>query len=406
MPRRKKNPSYRLHKPRNLGFVELFVAEKGRTHRYYFPGHYGSAKSKALYHQVLAELQLLEYGEIPNCLKKPEEREGITVGRLVHLYIEKVAKVYYRTPTGELSGGFAQVDVTLRDWATTFGELKVETFTPRLLKDYREDLIQRELARTTIAYKVRIIVTACRWGVEEELVDESIWRSLQSVRPLRAGRSLAKETEPIAPVDWDDVKAVLPYLTSVLRTMVLVQWYTAARPGEICTVKMREIDREAETWLYRPEHHKTLHHGKSRVIPFGPKVRNLIRRFLRPNPDAYLFSPEESEKERRAAAHAKRKTPINWGNKPGTVKTSDRTRAPGEFFTTQSYGRAIKRACKKAKSEGWTPNQLRHSAATRIRREFGIEQARAVLGHSSAFTTEIYAEVDRTVDSQVMEKIG
>ena len=32
----------------------------------------------------------------------------------------------------------------------------------------------------------------------------------------------------------------------------------------------------------------------------------------------------------------------------------------------------------------WHPNQLRHNAATRLRREFGLDMARAVLGHSSA----------------------
>lgn len=32
---------------------------------------------------------------------------------------------------------------------------------------------------------------------------------------------------------------------------------------------------------------------------------------------------------------------------------------------------------------GWSPNQLRHTAAIEIRREFGIEAAQNTLGHSS-----------------------
>jgi hypothetical protein len=32
---------------------------------------------------------------------------------------------------------------------------------------------------------------------------------------------------------------------------------------------------------------------------------------------------------------------------------------------------------------GWSPNQLRHTAPTKIRREFGIEAAQNTLGHAT-----------------------
>ena len=54
----------------------------------------------------------------------------------------------------------------------------------------------------------------------------------------------------------------------------------------------------------------------------------------------------------------------------------------------------------------WHPNQLRHTAATIIRREFGIETARIQLGHSRAFTTEIYAEADRLKAVEAMAMLG
>jgi integrase len=63
-------------------------------------------------------------------------------------------------------------------------------------------------------------------------------------------------------------------------------------------------------------------------------------------------------------------------------------------YDVASYRRAIKRACKVAKIASWAPNRLRHTAATRIRKRYGIELARIILGHSMAFTTEIYAEAD------------
>jgi integrase len=54
----------------------------------------------------------------------------------------------------------------------------------------------------------------------------------------------------------------------------------------------------------------------------------------------------------------------------------------------------------------WHPHQLRHSAGTHLRREFGIEVARIILGHRSISMTELYAEIDDTKAKQVMRKIG
>jgi hypothetical protein len=54
----------------------------------------------------------------------------------------------------------------------------------------------------------------------------------------------------------------------------------------------------------------------------------------------------------------------------------------------------------------WHPNQLRHNAATNLRKEHGVELARIILGHTTAFTTEIYAEADQAKAIAVMGKIG
>ena len=54
----------------------------------------------------------------------------------------------------------------------------------------------------------------------------------------------------------------------------------------------------------------------------------------------------------------------------------------------------------------WHPNQLRHNAATRIRGAYGIEAARIILGHSSAVTSEIYAEIDKEKVRKIIGKIG
>ena len=55
----------------------------------------------------------------------------------------------------------------------------------------------------------------------------------------------------------------------------------------------------------------------------------------------------------------------------------------------------------------WHPHQLRHTAGTLIRREFGLEAAQLALGHSSAKVTDaVYAERDAARVIEVMKRIG
>ncbi len=92
-----------------------------------------------------------------------------------------------------------------------------------------------------------------------------------------------------------------------------------------------------------------------------------------------------------------------------------RRRPPGTAYSTDSYRRAIQRGCElanrgKPPSEQipkWTPNQLRHTAATEIRRTFGLEAAQGSgAGHAAADVTQIYAEKNQALAVEVMRKIG
>jgi integrase len=65
-----------------------------------------------------------------------------------------------------------------------------------------------------------------------------------------------------------------------------------------------------------------------------------------------------------------------------------------DCYTTAIYRRAIHRIYKKAGVDQWSPNQIRHTASTEIRKRCGIDAARTVDGRGSTTTTEIYAELD------------
>ena len=97
---------------------------------------------------------------------------------------------------------------------------------------------------------------------------------------------------------------------------------------------------------------------------------------------------------------------MSCGNKPGSNRKADPARTPDERYTTASYRRAIHRACDKANIARWSPHQLRHAAATEIRKRHGVEMARIILGHRSLGMTELYAERDMSQAEQAIGEMG
>ena len=92
--------------------------------------------------------------------------------------------------------------------------------------------------------------------------------------------------------------------------------------------------------------------------------------------------------------------------KPSGPGEDEPENKPGKRYTTASYRRAIHRACDKAGVEQWSPNQLRHAMATSVRKELGLEAAQVALGHARADVTQIYAEKNLELASDVARKLG
>ena len=216
--------------------------------------------------------------------------------------------------------------------------------------------------------------------------------------------------------------AVRPYVSRQVWAIVELQRLTGMRSGEVVIMRGSDLDMGSGLWLYRPTTHKTEHYGHERAIEIGPRAQEVIRPFLKRDLEAFLFSPVDAETERRAELHTKRKTPMSYGNRPGTNRKRKPKRTPRERYTADSLCRAIARACdvadEKAKEHKglpldserivprWHPHQLRHNYATRIRKEFGVEAARILLGHRSTAVTELYAEVDRGRVRDIVARVG
>jgi integrase len=207
--------------------------------------------------------------------------------------------------------------------------------------------------------------------------------------------------------------------------MVELQQATGMRPGEVCIVRPCDVDRSGEVWEYKPAEHKNANREQDRIVYIGPRGQDILRPYLLRAADAYCFSPRDSEAKRLAERYAARKTPLSCGNVPGShrVRHKPMVRA-GERYTPQSYLYAVRRACEKAfpvpveiaddpaaveawhHDHRWSPNQLKHAMGTRVRREFDIDAAKTLLGHSQLNTTGIYAEQDRRRAIEVAKRIG
>jgi integrase len=338
--------------------------------------------------------------------------EDLTVNELALAYLE-FADGYYRK-NGEPTTEPMNIRLAIRPLRQHFGQTPAREFGPLRLKTIRQAMIDSGLCRTEVNRRVRLVVRAFKWAVGEEMVPASVHHGLQAVSGLRQGRCDVRESEPVKPVPDAFVDAIRPHVSRRIWTMIQLQRLSGMRPGEVCIMRTIDVDTSGRVWIFTPESHKTEHHGKGRRIYLGPAAREILRPWLRPELTAYLFQPREAEAERRAELRANRKTKVQPSQQ--TRRKLRPKRVPGERYTTLTYCKAITRGIAKANREAervggnpiphWAPNQLRHNAGTRLRREFGLDTARAVLGHSTPVVTEVYAELDGAKAAEAMERVG
>jgi integrase len=450
-----KIPAYRLREDRNLAVVTLVDARTQRRHDYYL-GSYNTPESRQRYFRLIAAWEAAGRC-LPDQLDQSENDQApqqLTISELLLQYLKHVTPLCVPSELHNLK-------LLTRLLNQFYGSTPAADFGPRKLRVIRDQMVEgdptsnpprRPYCRASINKHTHRIAAIFKWAASYEILPVAVYQQLKTIEPLRRGRTTAKESEPVRPVGDHLVDPLENFLSKQVWAIIQLQRFTGARCGEL--FKLRQIDLRCEEktgiWTFSPGEHKTAHYGNTRTIYFGPKAQAVLRPFFDGRRvDAYLFSPIEAERERRAEMHAARTTPDGYGNEPGTNVKENPQRSPGEFYTTASYRRAIDRACRLAfpppaelqrikvkamkgtrwesddewrkrlgpkqwqrltewvKAHHWHPHQLRHAAATAIRREFGLEAAQIALGHSSALVTEaVYAERDMQKAVTVMRAIG
>lgn len=420
MPRSRSSVSaYGLHRPTGQARVRI----NGKDH---YLGPHGSEKSKREDERLIRKLVTDRVAE--EVRARVEFATDLTVSELILGFLRH-AKAYY-VKDGNQTTEFGCIVQAVRPVRERHGHELVSAFGPVKLKAIREQWVADGLVRTQINARVRRVRRMFAWGVEEELVPPAILQALKAIQGLKKGRTEAREGKRVQPVSDAVVDAVRPFVSRQVWAMIQLQRLAGMRPSEVCLMRTIDINTTGAIWEYTPERHKTEHHDRDRIVPLGPSAQEILKPWLKTELEAYLFQPRESMAELSARRRANRKTKVQPSQQ--SRRKARPLRLPGERYTTISYGHAIADACARAfphpildslpardltdrqrdelkewrKAHRWHPNQLRHTAATRIRREFGLETAKAVLGHSSVVPTQIYAEQDLDAARRAMERLG
>lgn len=379
-------------------------------------GQHGTPSSRAEYDRVIAEW-------IAAGRQLRTDPDAITIAEVVAAF-RRHALSYYRDANGRVGKHVTNIDEAVRPLLKLYSHTLAVEFGPLRLKAVRQTLIDAGRVRSNINRLIARIRHVFKWAAENELIPAAVHYGLIAVGGLQAGRSSAVESEPVTPVPLEDVEAIIPFVSAQVAAMIRLQLLTGMRPGEVTIMRGMDIDSTSKPWAYRPARHKNRHRGHERIIFLGPRAQEIIRPFLKTDVTAYLFSPAEAEASRRAQAHRHRTTPLSCGNRPGTNCSKKPKRIPGIVYSTNAYLIAVYRGCDAAfpptpkiaanadhlkvwrREHRWHVNQLRHTAATLLRREHGLEVAQVILGHRRIETSQLYAEKNVETAKQIMAAVG
>jgi integrase len=388
-------PSYRRHKASGQAVVTL----NGVDH---YLGPYGTPQSKAEYDRVIAEWMALGR-RLLDQRRGADSSEWLMKELILGYFGHCVATL----PDVEVY----KIKLALKPVRELYGETPARDFGPVAFKAVRQRMVDSGLTVTTIRQRLGIIRRMIGWGVENERLPGDALHKLQAVAGLRAGQTGVKLPKKVLPVSEGDIEAILPCLAPTVRTMVELQALTGARPGEVCRMTTGQIDRSGNPWLYRPTQHKTASRGKDRVILLGPRAQELLKPWLKADPDQPLFSPRDArdhyDSHRRHSEGSTAKRRESW-RRFYQRKARKRRFVPREraMYSTPSYGNAVANACVMAGIPVFRPNRIRHTYATKVRRAFGLEASQVLLGHTKADVTQIYAERDMALARDVAQRIG
>jgi integrase len=409
MPRQPKPPAYCRHKA--SGQAVAYVRRKPC-----YLGVYGSPESHEAYARLVADWRASHASAETTPLAPPAPTGPLlTINELLLRYF-LFAKRYYVDELGGRTHEYDNMRYAAKPLRALFGSTAVREFGPKALKLVRDHLVaENRLCRNVINHRVNRIRRIFKWAVAEELAPAGVYQALQAVTPLMPGRTTARESEGVKSVAQEHVDAILADVAPQVAAMIRLQQLAGMRPQEVVQMRLCDIDRSEEIWIYSPVQHKNRWRGERRRIYLGPQAQAVLAPYLNRPAEQYLVSPREAEAGRNANRRKARRTPMTPSQARRRPKPRPK-RQKRDRYDVHSYRRAVTYGIAKANKRrslagepiipGWSPLQLRHSRATEIRKLYGIEAAQLVLGHKRADVTQVYAERDEARALEIIKKFG
>ena len=227
-------PKYRKHSNRNYAIVE----HQGERHR--LPGKFNSPESLAAYAVFIKELGSVGLNA--------ELTSRATIGELIVAYLDHAMANYSRKE-------YLHCKAALDRVSYRFADLPASQFGPVAAGKVRDLMIYGDAeaefgpwARKHINLQMGRVRRMFRWASSTEAIPASVWHSLKALEPLKKGRSAAKETDKVHPVDFEEVNRLVPFCSPTLVAMLGVQMLTGMRSENVCLIRGSDIDRSGNVW--------------------------------------------------------------------------------------------------------------------------------------------------------------
>jgi hypothetical protein len=160
---------------------------------------------------------------------------GLLLCEIAARYIE-YCEIYYRDSEGKPTSTFGNAKQAITA-LEPFEDLPSTAFGPKKLQEMRALLVQQGRSRKGCNTIVKAVKRLFRWAESQELVSPGHVHSLETVEPLKSGRTTAPESPPVKPVADSIVEATIKLLPKVVGDMVRIQRLTGARPSEVCRMR-------------------------------------------------------------------------------------------------------------------------------------------------------------------------
>ena len=382
MPRQKNAiPSYLLHKVSGRE-PQARVRIAGKE---FLLGRYGSDESRIRYGELIAKfasgvpVDPFAAGSNRGTNRGTDSDDpGPSIAELIVAFLSHVEQHYVKN--GEPTTEQWLIRAAMKPLRALYEMTPARDFGPLALKTVRAKLVESGIVRNSVNASIGRIRRMFRFGVANEIVPVEVLTRLEAVSPLLAGRTEARDLPPRHAVDQADIDAVREHVSPLVRDLMDVQVLTGSRSGELLALTTAMLDRTGSVWKAALADHKCQHHGQSRTLHFGPKAQLVLAKYLSADPNKPLLKMTVTAYCRAITRGCER-----------AFGMPDNLRNISKKLSAAEQAECRRHAAEWRAAHCWSPHWLRHTAATRIREQLGIENVQSLLGHSTAEMSRHYS---------------